>query len=126
MSKRILLHFRLCGLEVGLVLVPLGAEVLFRGYGHVAINYFHLGQRGCLQFLVLFLVVLELFGVAEEEEVFQEEIGGKFGDVGEGVQEFLEDYALLAEVFVVVAREVTLLGGGERVAWVQGREDFPQ
>jgi hypothetical protein len=32
--------------------------------------------------------------------------------VGEGVQEFLEDYALLAEVFVIVAREVALLRGG--------------
>jgi hypothetical protein len=66
---------------------------------------------GRLQFLVLLLVVLELFGVVDEQEVFQEEVGGKFGDVGKGVQEFLEDYALLAEVFVVVAREVALLGG---------------
>jgi hypothetical protein len=76
-----------------------------------------------LQFLVLLLVVLELFGVGNGEEVFQEEVGGEFGDVGEGVQEFLEDYALLAEVFVVVAGEFALLGGGgQRVVRLQGRE----
>jgi hypothetical protein len=113
MSKSILLHFWLCSLEVGLVLFPLGAEVLFRGYGHVSVQSFHFSQWRGLQFLLLFLVVIQLFGFVDQQEVFQEEVGGEFRDVGKGFQEFLEDYALLAEVSVVVAG-------------VQGREDFTQ
>jgi hypothetical protein len=121
MSKPILLHFWLCGLEVGLVLFPLLALWFFFVAKFTYPSSLFILD---LQFLALFLVVLELFGVIDQQEVFQE-VGGEFGDMGEGVQEFLEDDQLFAEVFFVVAGEDALLGGrGERVAGLHGREDF--